>query len=62
MTKPIYHESDVPKIKVFGSDKKEWTSALLEEIEADQLPAFYGGTMTDLNGDPKCPGKVTVVV
>jgi hypothetical protein len=45
MTKPIYHESDVPKIKVFGSDKKEWISALLEVIEADQLPAFYGGTM-----------------
>ena len=33
--------------KIFGRDRKQWTSALLEEIDADQLPAFYGGTLTD---------------
>ena len=46
------------KIKVFGSDKKQWTAALLEEIEADQLPAYFGGTMVDPDGNPKCPSKV----
>ncbi|XP_046633790.1 SEC14-like protein 2 isoform X2 [Daphnia pulicaria] len=60
LIKPFLHECDGPKIKVFGSDKKEWTSALLEEIEADQLPAFYGGTMTDPDGDPKCPSKLNM--
>ena len=42
---------------IFGSDPIEtgkWKAALLEEIEADQLPAIYGGTMTDLEGDPRC--------
>jgi hypothetical protein len=58
MIKPFLHECDGPKIKVFGSDKKQWTAALLEEIEADQLPAFFGGTMTDPDGNPKCPSKV----
>ena len=41
---------------IFGSDPNEtekWKAALLEEIEADQLPVIYGGTMTDSNGDPR---------
>lgn len=56
--KPFVPQTDIPKIKIFGRDRKQWTSALLEEIDADQLPAFYGGTLTDPDGDPKCPSKV----
>nr|CAH0109449.1 unnamed protein product [Daphnia galeata] len=55
--KPFVPQTDIPKIKIFGRDRKQWTSALLEEIDADQLPAFYGGTLTDPDGDPKCPSK-----
>ena len=43
---------------MFGTNREEWKAALLEEIDADQLPAYYGGTMTDDNGDPKCLSKV----
>jgi hypothetical protein len=43
---------------VYGTDKDEWTNALLQEIDPDQLPAYYGGTLTDSNGDPKCPHLV----
>ena len=50
--------SKVNKISMYGSDKDEWTRALLEEIDPDQLPAYYGGTLTDTNGDPKCPHLV----
>ncbi|EFX62164.1 hypothetical protein DAPPUDRAFT_120465 [Daphnia pulex] len=57
MVKPFIPQTDIPKIKIFGCDTKQWTSALLEEIDAHQLPAFYGGTLTDPNGDPKCPSK-----
>ena len=46
------------KMRIFSSNKEEWTAALLQEIDADQLPAFYGGTMVDPDGDPKCPSKV----
>jgi hypothetical protein len=58
--KPLLAQSDVPKIKIFNSNKKEWTSALLEEIDDEQLPTYYGGNMTDPDGDPKCPRKVRI--
>jgi hypothetical protein len=56
--KPILAQETQAKIKIFGSNKEEWTAALLEEIDADQLPVHYGGTMVDPDGDPKCPSKV----
>ncbi|XP_046633787.1 SEC14-like protein 2 [Daphnia pulicaria] len=58
--KPLLAQSDVPKIKIFNSNKKEWTSALLEEIDDEQLPTYYGGNMTDPDGDPKCPRKLNM--
>ena len=48
--KPILDQVTIDKIKVFGWDKAEWESALLEEIDADQLPFNYGGTLNDPNG------------
>ncbi|KAI9561273.1 hypothetical protein GHT06_012229 [Daphnia sinensis] len=60
LTKSFLRECDVLKIKLFGSNQSEWLPALLEEIDADQLPAHYGGTMTDPDGDPKCPSKVNM--
>ncbi|XP_046633155.1 SEC14-like protein 2 [Daphnia pulicaria] len=57
MVKPFVPECVLGTIKVFGGNKAEWNAALLEEIDADQLLAFYGGTMTDPDGDPKCPSK-----
>ncbi|KAK4004693.1 hypothetical protein OUZ56_006421 [Daphnia magna] len=58
--KPLLAQNDVPKIKIFGSNKKEWMSALLEEIESDQFPSYYGGSMTDPGGDPKCPSTLNL--
>lgn len=58
MIKPLIPATDFPKIKIFAANKSEWLPALLEEIDADQLPSFYGGTLTDPDGNPKCPSKV----
>lgn len=55
--KPFMHQATIDKMRIFGSDKEEWTAALQEEIEADSLPVHYGGTMVDPDGDPKCPSK-----
>ncbi|XP_057372737.1 SEC14-like protein 2 [Daphnia carinata] len=60
ISKSFIPECDALKIKLFGNNKNEWMPALLEEIDADQLPAHYGGTMTDPDGDPKCPSKVVM--
>ena len=56
--KPFLHPVTLDKISVFGFDKNEWSAALLKEIDADQLPVHFGGTMTDSNGDPKCSSLV----
>lgn len=58
LVKPILSPADIPKIKIFGNDKNEWASALLEEIDAEYVPSYYGGTLTDPDGNPKCPSKV----
>lgn len=58
MMKPFMHQVTIDKVRIYGTDKKEWSTALLEDIDASQLPAYYGGTMTDPDGDPKCPSKV----
>ena len=60
MLKPFLHQATTDKMKFFGTNKKEWSAALLEEIDADQLPAHYGGSMVDPDGDPKCPSKVII--
>ena len=36
----------------------EYKSVLLEDIDAEQLPACYGGTLVDPDGDTRCPSKV----
>ena len=56
--KPFINKETSDKIKIFGTDQSEWKLALLDEIEAEQLPVYYGGKMTDPDGDPKCPSKV----
>ena len=59
MVKPFLHTVTLDKISVFGYEKSEWNAALLKEIDADQLPVHFGGTMMDSNGDPKCSSVVS---
>lgn len=61
MIKPFLHQATHDKIRVFGCDENEWKAALLEEIDATQLPANYGGTMTDPDGNIKCSSKVRIL-
>ena len=49
-------------IKRMSIDYSEnWKDELLDHIDADQLPVYYGGTATDENGDPKCSAHVIFV-
>jgi len=57
LVKPFLHQMTLDKISVFGFDKKEWSVALLKEIDADQLPVQYGGSMINLKADD--PSKVS---
>mmetsp|Transcript_96867 Transcript_96867/g.202391 ORF Transcript_96867/g.202391 Transcript_96867/m.202391 type:complete len:696 (+) Transcript_96867:75-2162(+) len=41
--KPLVDEKTVAKISIFGTDRAAYSEALLEVIDADQLPALFGG-------------------
>lgn len=58
MIKPFLGQGTLDKLKIFGNDPKTWKAALLEEIDASQLPVHYGGSMTDPDGNPMCLSKV----
>ena len=38
----------------------DWKDVLLQHIDAHILPAHWGGTKTDPDGDPKCPSLVSL--
>ena len=38
----------------------DYSGKLLEIIDADTLPKYWGGTLVDENGDPRCEAKVCV--
>lgn len=51
VVRPLLHENTAKKVVVLSGN---YTEALLKEISADNLPACYGGTLTDPDGDPRC--------
>ncbi|XP_051972063.1 SEC14-like protein 2 [Xyrauchen texanus] len=51
LIKHFLREETRQKIVVMGGN---WKEVLRNYIDADQLPAVYGGSMTDPDGDPLC--------
>jgi len=51
-------------IYVFGNSfivsLGDWKSELLEYIDEDNLPEYYGGKCQDPDGNPKCQTKVDI--
>jgi len=50
--KPILYGPTFQKLKIFGKDG--WQEELLKHIDADVLPAFLGGNVSDPDGNPRC--------
>ncbi|XP_006069880.1 SEC14-like protein 3 isoform X3 [Bubalus bubalis] len=55
LMKPFLSEDTRRKIVVLGSN---WKEGLLKLISPEQLPAQFGGTLTDPDGNPKCLTKI----
>nr|DBA22792.1 TPA: hypothetical protein GDO54_013794 [Pyxicephalus adspersus] len=55
LVKHFLSEDTRRKIIVVGEN---WKEVLQKYIDADQLPKYYGGTLTDPDGDPKCKSKI----
>ena len=56
LIKPFFNDRLKNKISIFGHDG--WKAALLEDINPDQLPVCYGGTLEDPDGNPYYTTKV----
>jgi len=57
MMQPILPEMTRRKVEIYADD---WKEKLLQHVVPDRLPAHWGGTMTDENGDPMCRSKLVV--
>ncbi|XP_061752788.1 SEC14-like protein 2 [Nerophis ophidion] len=55
LVKHFLSENTRHKIYILGGD---WQEVLLRHIHEDQLPAIYGGKMTDPDGDPRCRTRI----
>jgi hypothetical protein len=56
------NEYTLRKIQIIKSDPRKWQPILLASIEPDQLPAHFGGTLTDPDGNPRYATKVCSVL
>ncbi|NWS77029.1 S14L2 protein, partial [Crotophaga sulcirostris] len=55
LVKHFLSEDTRKKVVVLGSN---WKEVLQQHIDPEQIPVEYGGTLTDPDGDPKCPSKI----
>ncbi len=59
---PFIDERTKKKIQIFGHDSNQWKTAILEDVAPEELPAMYGGTKTDPDGNPNCVSLVLVLI
>ncbi|NXX17847.1 S14L2 protein, partial [Podargus strigoides] len=55
LVKHFLSEDTRKKVVVLGSN---WKEVLQKYIDPEQIPVEYGGTLTDPDGNPKCPSKI----
>ncbi|XP_005922012.1 SEC14-like protein 2 [Haplochromis burtoni] len=58
LVKHFLSEATRQKICILGAN---WQEVLLNHIDAEELPAIYGGKLTDPDGDPRCRNKINHV-
>ncbi|NXE15208.1 S14L2 protein, partial [Lophotis ruficrista] len=54
----MFEENYPESLKRLFIVKANWKEVLQKYIDPQQIPVEYGGTLTDPNGDPKCPSKI----
>ncbi|TGZ64022.1 hypothetical protein CRM22_006567 [Opisthorchis felineus] len=53
--KPLLSKATQEKVQVLDSNYPE---TLLRHCDAESLPAVYGGSLIDPDGDPRCPSRI----
>lgn len=58
IVKRFLNEYTLSKIEIYKNDPSKWKPAILKVIPKDQLPAHFGGSLTDPDGNPRLTTKV----
>ncbi|KAH0561878.1 SEC14-like protein 2 [Cotesia glomerata] len=58
IAKKFMNEYTISKIQIYKADPPRWKNAILKVVNKDQLPAHFGGTLTDPDGDPRLTTKI----
>lgn len=60
IVKKFMNEYTISKIQIYKTDPTKWQEAIFKIIPKDQLPAHFGGTLHDPDGNPRLTSKVTI--
>nr|XP_018917974.1 PREDICTED: SEC14-like protein 2 [Bemisia tabaci] len=58
IVKNFLNDYTIGKIHITKTDPAKWKALLLTKADPDQLPAHFGGTQTDPDGNPRCTMKI----
>ncbi|XP_076277712.1 SEC14-like protein 4 [Lasioglossum baleicum] len=58
VAKKFMNEYTLSKIQIHKADPSKWQAAIFSNVARDQVPAFFGGTLKDPDGNPKLGTKI----
>lgn len=58
VAKKFMNEYTLSKIQIHKADPSKWQPAIFSNVARDQVPAFFGGTLKDPDGNPKLGTKI----
>ncbi|XP_050458976.1 SEC14-like protein 2 [Cataglyphis hispanica] len=58
ITKKFMNDYTLSKIQIYKADPSKWQPVILKVIPKDQLPAHFGGTLCDPDGNPRLTSKI----
>jgi len=58
IVKKFMDDYTLSKIQIYKTDPAKWQAGILSLVPKDQLPAHFGGTLRDPDGNPRYTSKV----
>ncbi|XP_026827652.1 SEC14-like protein 2 isoform X2 [Ooceraea biroi] len=58
VAKKFMNEYTLSKIQIYKADPPKWQEAIFKVVPKDQLPAYFGGTLYDPDGNPRLSSKI----
>jgi len=56
--KKFMDDYTISKMQIYKADPAKWQAAILQLIPKDQIPAHFGGSLTDSDGNPRYTSKI----